>query len=108
MSEAGTARPPSRGGLTAYARSPRRRIRFVTVASQINGNIEPVDSAVASTKLDRSNDGQVHTFSLYALSVGRLARRKMLTGFGSILHPPRIPHLAPDAISVHRPSHRSS
>ena len=72
MSEAGTARPPSRGGLTAYARSPRRRIRFVTVASQISGGTEPVGSLIASTKLDRSNDGQVHTFSLYAFSAVRL------------------------------------
>ena len=66
MSEAGTAQPPSRGGLTAYARSPRRRIRFVTVAMRINGNNEPVDSFIASAKLSRSNDGQVHTVSQYA------------------------------------------
>jgi len=73
-SEAGAARPPPRGGLTAYARSPWRRIPFASIASRINDDNVPVGPLAVSAKLDRSDDGQVHTVSQYASSAVRLAR----------------------------------
>jgi len=58
-----------------YTRSPWRRIPFASIASRIFGDNEPVGPLVASAKLDRSDDGQVHTISTYAFSAVRPAMR---------------------------------
>src|SRR6266702_4851297 len=59
--------------------SPRRRIRIVTVAERIDGQVAPGWAGFASAQLDISNGCQDHTVLPYANSVVRPARCRSLT-----------------------------
>ena len=66
---------PPRSGSMPYTYSPWRRIPFASITSRIRSDNEPVGPLVTSAKLDRSDDGQVHTISTYASSIVRPAMR---------------------------------
>src|SRR6266536_4970624 len=59
--------------------SPRRRIRIVTVAERIDGQVAPGWAGFASAQLDISNGCQDHTVLPYATNVVRPARYCSLT-----------------------------
>src|SRR6266536_1677944 len=76
--------------------SPRRRIRIVTVAERIDGQVAPGWAGFASAQLDISNGCQDHTVLPYANSVVRPARWLLAHG-----NPP-CDHLARRRCRVHR------
>jgi hypothetical protein len=63
---AAETRPSLRSGLTAYARSPRRRIPFASVASRIDDASRSGWIDAPPRRLGRSDDGRDHTVSPYA------------------------------------------
>src|SRR5207248_11458721 len=71
-----------RNGLRLMPRSPRRRIRLVTVVSGLMARLSPV-GPTCLRGLGASNGRQDHTVLPYANSVVRLARREPLTSLTS-------------------------
>jgi len=77
-----------RNGFTAYTRSPRRRIRLVTVVGELTASPRPVGPACLR-QLDTSNGCQNHTTSPYAAASFVSA---LLIAHGSWLNPePALP-----------------
>jgi hypothetical protein len=78
-------RPSLRSGLTAYARSPRRRILVCLRRPADWLQLARLSLPHLRGRLDRSNDGQDHTVLPYAISAVRTTR--LASAHGARLNP---------------------
>src|SRR6266536_3608177 len=88
--------------------SPRRRIRIVTVAERIDGQVAPGWAGFASAQLDTSNGCQDHTVLPYANSIVRLAPAARSRNKPALRSPcaptlPRPPHPNPRFVTTRDP-----